>query len=318
MEEKRLTYLGDQGNALMVEVYEKTGTDRASIWRQKTAAASATVFMRGTSMNKIVVVRGGGDLATGTIHRLWSAGFRVLVLEAAQPAAIRRQVSLCEAVYEGSATVEGLTAALIHDADEAGAVWAAGKVPMIVDPEGTCIDRVKPAVVVDAIIAKKNLGTHRGMAPFTIALGPGFAAGEDVDVVIETSRGHNLGRVITSGTAKPNTGIPGIIGGYGRERVIHSPAKGVMHNIRAIGDVVEAGEDIAWIGTDGEREMVKATISGIIRGLIREGYPVTRGFKIADIDPRREELANCFTISDKARCIAGSVLEQVCRAVYGG
>lgn len=268
-------------------------------------------------MSETIVVRGGGDLATGTIHRLWSAGFRVLVLETARPAAIRRQVSLCEAVYEGKTTVEGLTAVLVSDVKEAEAVWAEGNVPMLVDPEGGCLAEVKPAVLVDAIIAKKNLGTNRAMAPCTIALGPGFTAGEDVDVVIETSRGHNLGRVITSGTAKPNTGRPGNIGGYTVERVIHSPAKGIMHNIHAIGDVVEAGEDIAWIETDGEKVLVNATIPGIIRGLIREGYPVTKGFKIADIDPRREELRNCFTISDKARCIAGSVLEQVCRAVYG-
>lgn len=266
-------------------------------------------------MNNTIVVRGGGDLATGTIHRLWSAGFRVLVLEAEHPAAIRRQVSLSEAVYEGKATVEGLTAVLIRDVSEMEAVWAEGNVPMLVDPEGKCLETVKPAVLVDAIIAKVNLGTHRGMAPKTIALGPGFCAGEDVDVVIETSRGHKLGRVIKEGTAKPNTGIPGIIGGYGKERVMHSPAKGILRNVHAIGDIVEAGTEIAYIETEDGRVPVLATISGIIRGLIRDGYPVTVGFKIADIDPRREELENCWLISDKGRCIAGSVLEQVCAAV---
>lgn len=266
-------------------------------------------------MNKIVIVRGGGDLATGVIHRLWSAGFKVLVLEAAHPAAIRRQVSLCEAVYQGTATVEGLTARLIGDISEAEAVWAAGEVPMLVDPEGKCMETVKPAVVVDAIIAKVNMGTHRGMAPATIALGPGFVAGQDVDTVIETSRGHKLGRVIRSGGAKPNTGIPGIIGGYGKERVMHSPAEGILRNVHAIGDIVEAGTEIAYIETEQGRVPVLATISGIIRGLIRDGYPVTVGFKIADIDPRREELENCWLISDKARCIAGSVLEQVCGAM---
>lgn len=267
--------------------------------------------------NEIIVVRGGGDLATGTIHRLASAGLRVLVLEAERPAAIRRQVSLCEAVYEGQATVEGLTAVRIADTGEAEAVWAAGRVPLLVDPMGESISKVKPAVVVDAIIAKKNLGTHRDMAPFTIGLGPGFTAGVDVDVVIETSRGHNLGRVIKDGTALPNTGRPGNIGGYTVERVIHSPAAGVMRDIRAIGDTVAAGEKIAWVETTGGDVEVKASISGIIRGLIREGYPVTPGYKIADIDPRLGELANCFTISDKARCIAGSVLEQVCAALNG-
>lgn len=268
-------------------------------------------------MKELIVVRGGGDLATGTIHRLWSAGFRVLVLETARPAAIRRQVSLCEAVYEGRATVEGLTAVRIEAPEEADAVWAEGNIPTLIDPEGKCLETIQPAVLVDAIIAKKNLGTHRGMAPCTIALGPGFTAGVDVDVVIETSRGHDLGRVITSGTARPNTGRPGNIGGYTVERVIHAPAAGALRNIRAIGDLVEKGELIARIETQSEAVMVRATISGIIRGLIRDGYPVTEGFKIADIDPRREELANCFTISDKARCIAGSVLEQVCKFIYG-
>lgn len=268
-------------------------------------------------MNDLIVVRGGGDLATGTIHRLWSAGFKVLILETAHPAAIRRQVSLSEAVYQGEAAVEGLTAVLISDVSEMETVWASGKVPMLVDPEGQCLETVKPAVLVDAIIAKVNLGTNRSMAPATIALGPGFTAGEDVDVVIETSRGHKLGRVIREGTAKPNTGIPGIIGGYGKERVMHSPAKGILRNVHKIGDIVEAGTEIAYIETPEGNVPVLATISGIIRGLIRDGYPVTVGFKIADIDPRREELENCWLISDKARCIAGSVLEQVCAAVYG-
>ena len=266
-------------------------------------------------MNNIIIVRGGGDLATGTIHRLASAGFKVLILEAEHPAAIRRQVSLSEAVYEGTATVEGLTARLIRDVSEMEAVWTAGEVPMLVDPECKCLDDVKPTALVDAIIAKYNVGTRRDMAPATIALGPGFVAGEDVDVVIETSRGHKLGRVIRSGSAKPNTGIPGIIGGYGKERVMHSPAAGMLRNVHAIGDIVEAGTEIAYIETENGHVPVLATISGIIRGLIRDGYPVTVGFKIADIDPRRGELENCWLISDKARCIAGSVLEQVCAAV---
>lgn len=266
-------------------------------------------------MNRLIVVRGGGDLATGTIHRLWSAGFPVLILETARPAAIRRQVSLCEAVYDGTATVEGLTAQRIPDLSEMEGVLAAGRVPLLVDPEGSCLNTLHPAVVVDAIIAKRNLGTHRQMAPFTIALGPGFAAGVDVDVVIETCRGHNLGRVITAGTALPNTGRPGNIGGYTMERVLHAPAKGIVHTTCAIGDLVKQGQTIAWIETQEEAVPVKATIPGILRGLIRERYPVTEGFKIADIDPRQEELSNCFTISDKARAIAGSVLEQVCAAL---
>ena len=172
---------------------------------------------------KRIVVRGGGDLATGTIHRLWSAGLRVLVLEAEHPAAIRRQVSLCEAVYEGETTVEGLRAVRVASLAEADAVWVQNAVPVLVDPKGSCLAAAKPAVLVDAIIAKKNLGTTRDMAPLTIALGPGFVAGQDVDVVVETKRGHKLGRIIRAGSAAPNSGVPGVIGGYGAERVIHSP-----------------------------------------------------------------------------------------------
>ncbi len=265
----------------------------------------------------LIVVRGGGDLATGTIHRLWSAGLRVLVLETAHPAAIRRQVALSEAVYEGETTVENLRAVRIDTLVQAQAVWAQGAVPVLVDPEGACIARAKPDIVVDATLAKRNLGTRRDMAPLTIALGPGFTAGQDVDVVVETKRGHRLGRVIREGSATPNTGIPGIIGGYGAERVIHAQAVGTFINVRKIGDLVEAGETIAFIRTaEGGDIPVTTQISGILRGLLRSGYPVTPGFKVADVDPRKEEISNCFLISDKARCIAGSVLEQVCAQVW--
>lgn len=267
--------------------------------------------------DSLIIVRGGGDLATGTIHRLWSAGLRVLVLEAEHPAAIRRQVSLCEAVYEGETTVEGLRAVKINTLDEADAVWSEGDVPILIDPKGDCISRAKPAVLVDAILAKKNLGTKLDMAPLTIALGPGFTAGRDVNVVVETKRGHKLGRIIREGTAIPNTGIPGIIGGYGAERVIHAQAEGTFENLHSIGDFVEAGEPIAQIRTpEGESLPVTTQIAGILRGLLRSGYPVTCGFKVADVDPRRSELENCFLISDKARCIAGSVLELVIAEIW--
>ena len=196
---------------------------------------------------ELIVVRGGGDLATGTIHRLWSAGLRVLVLEAEHPAAIRRQVSLCEAVYEGETTVEGLRAVRAASLAEAEAVWAENAVPVLVDPKGACLPKAEPAVLIDAIIAKKNLGTTRAMAPLTIALGPGFVAGRDVDVVVETKRGHKLGRIIREGAAAPNSGVPGIIGGYGAERVIHSPAAGIFRNCHAIADFVEAGRpSLRW------------------------------------------------------------------------
>lgn len=272
----------------------------------------------------LIVVRGAGDLATGTIHRLKKAGFRLLVLEAEHPAAIRRQVALSEAVYAGSARVEDVEAVRM-DVDlaekknrkelleqEMERIWKKDGVPVLVDPAGLSIAALRPAVVVDAILAKKNLGTTKEMASLVIALGPGFTAGEDVDVVIETKRGHNLGRVIRSGSAVPNTGIPGIIGGYGKERVMHAQAEGILRNVASIGDIVEARAVIAEIETENGTVPVEASLSGLLRGLIRDGYPVTKGFKIADIDPRQEELQNCFTISDKARCIAGSVLEVIC------
>ena len=273
----------------------------------------------------LIIVRGAGDLATGTIHRLKKSGFRLLVLETDHPAAIRRQVALSEAVYSKSACVEGVEAVRVEDEKQMIDAWKNGKVPVMVDPKGESIASMQPKVVVDAILAKRNLGTNKNMAPLTIALGPGFIAGVDVDVVIETKRGHNLGRVIREGSAYPNTGIPGIIGGYGAERVIHAPADGILKNKSKIGDIVEKGQVIAVVIEESDKENenftdikkteVTATIDGLLRGLIRDNYPVTKGFKIADIDPRKEELANCFTISDKARCIAGSVLEVICEAL---
>ena len=280
-------------------------------------------------MNKkiLIICRGGGDLATGIVHRLFRAGFPVLVLETDSPAAIRRQVSFSEAVYDRMATVEGVTAERIASADRDSVdhVLEAGRVPLLVDPEGNSIAQLKPDIVVDAIIAKKNLGTAKEMAPLVIGVGPGFTAGEDVDLVVESMRGHNLARIFTTGSALPNTGIPGNIGGFTKERVLHAEAAGYMKNIRQIGDIVEKGEEIARIyekmtedGTfSGSYVSVEASISGIIRGLIREGYHFQKGFKIADIDPRESELANCFTISDKARSIGGSVLEAVCGYVNG-
>ena len=249
----------------------------------------------------LIVVRGGGDLATGVVHRLWSAGLRVLVLETAHPAAIRRQVSLCEAVYEGETAVEGMRGILVETLADADAVWAQNAVPILIDPTGACLPQARPAVLVDAIIA----------------LGPGFAAGQDVDVVVETKRGHKLGHIIREGAAAPNSGVPGIIGGYGAERVLHAQAAGIFRNLHSIADFVEAGEAVAEIETpDGQRLPVVTQISGILRGLLRDGYPVTKGFKVADVDPRRAELENCFLISDKARCIAGSVLELIAAAYW--
>lgn len=315
--------------------------------------------------NLLIICRGAGDLATGIIHRLHRAGHRVIALETDYPAAIRRQVSFCEAVYDGSAAVEGVTARLVpaltdaetdteidaeadvetgtetysglndtpaaHTASEKWdrsaieAVLEAGEVPLLIDPTGESIAHLKPDVVIDAIIAKKNLGTTINMAPLVIGVGPGFTAGNDVHLVIESMRGHNLARIITDGMAQPNTGVPGNIAGFTSERVIHAPAAGYIHDVRKIGDIVQKGDEIARIYPDkgsfdnelSEYVPVNATITGIIRGLIREGYYFREGFKIADIDPRESELTNCFTISDKARSIAGSVLEAVSAFEHG-
>ena len=259
--------------------------------------------------NQLIIVRGAGDIASGTIYRLHRCGYPVLALEAPVPTAIRRQAAFSEAVYDGTSQVEDVGGVCISRFAEAAAVWEQGAVPVLVDPDCQVLKEVRPWALVDAILAKKNLGTSREMADKTIALGPGFTAGKDVDLVIETQRGHNLGRIIGNGQASPNTGTPGIIAGYGKERVIHSPATGILLGRVRIGDRVEKGQAMAVIVTGQGEVPVKASLTGIVRGLIKEGIPVRKGLKIADIDPREEEFENCFTISDKARCIAGSVLE---------
>ena len=262
----------------------------------------------------IVVVRGGGDIATGVIYALWNGGYNVLISEIEKPSAIRRHVSLCEAVYDGYSKVEDLECVLIKDLAEAEGVWAEGKVAMIVDPDCNLLKTVKPVALVDAILAKKNMGTTIDMAPITIALGPGFEAKKDVHAVIETMRGHNLGRIIEEGSALPNTGVPGLVAGESDKRVLHAPAEGILYNRTKIADNVDEDQVLAEIKTaDGEMVPVKATIDGLLRGLIRDGYYVPKGFKIADIDPRYSEHDNCFTISDKARCLGGSVLQAIGR-----
>ena len=252
-----------------------------------------------------LIVRGGGDLASGVIHRLYKCGYQVLVLECERPSAIRRKVSFGEAVYDGTSYVEEVTGRLITNIKECPKVWAAGEIPILIDEAGESVKSLKPAAVIDAILAKKNLGTNRDMAPVTVGLGPGFTAGEDVDYVIETMRGHNLGRIIKEGSALPNTGVPGLIAGIGKERVIHSPAAGEMKNISRIADIVEKDQIIAMV----DETPVYASLTGVLRGIIRDGFVVPEGMKIADIDPRKEQKKNCDTISDKARCIAGSVVE---------
>ena len=254
-----------------------------------------------------VIVRGGGDLASGVIYRLYREGYRVLVLEIGKPACIRRQVAYGEAVYDGQAEVEGVRATKISRLEERTHCWELGEIPVFADAEGKSIECIRPDVVVDAIIAKKNLGTYKNMAPLTIALGPGFTAGEDVDVVVETMRGETLGKVYYEGSALPNTGIPGMVGGYAKERVIHAPADGKLRAVRRVGETVEKGEILAYVG----ETPVYATLDGILRGLIRDGFEVKQGLKIMDIDPRYEELEQCFHISDKAKKIANGVYETI-------
>ena len=255
--------------------------------------------------NNIVVVRGGGDLASGVIHRLYRCGYRVVILETGKPTAIRRMVSFCEAAYDGEAFVEGVLSRKIDHVNLCEKTWALQEIPLLIDERAEAVKALSPAAVIDAILAKRNLGTRRDMAPVTIGLGPGFAAGEDVDFVVETMRGHDLGRIIEEGWTLPNTGVPGMVAGVSKERVIHSPCAGVIENKAEIADLVEQGEILAYVG----ETPVRATISGVLRGIIRDGYQVYKGMKIADIDPRKEEKKNCYTISDKARCIAGSVVE---------
>lgn len=259
-------------------------------------------------MNHIlIVIRGGGDLATGVAVRLFRAGFSVLILEIEAPTVIRLSVSFARAVYEGKASVEEIEAVLISSWEEAEKIIRLNKIPVLIDPKGTCIEKLSPTAVVDAILAKRNLGTRKGQAPLIIGLGPGFTAGEDVDVVIETKRGHNLGRVIYGGQASPDSGVPGEVGGESKRRLLRAPAEGKIVPLHQIGDLVKAGEIIAEV----EGISLPAEISGVLRGLIYPQSWVSRGTKVGDIDPRGIK-DYCFTISDKARSLGGAVLEVIC------
>jgi len=234
--------------------------------------------------NILVVIRGGGDLATGVAVRLFRAGFPVMILEVEHPTVIRLPVSFARAVYEGKVIVEGVEAVLIPSREKAEDTIKQGKIPVLVDPEGSCIKKLSPPVLIDAILAKRNLGTKIAQAPLVVGLGPGFTAGEDVDVVVETMRGHNLGRVYYQGQAAPDTGVPGEVGGESKRRLLRAPAEGKIIPLYKI---------------------------GVLRGLIYSESWVTKGMKVGDIDPRgiREY---CFTVSDKARSIGGAVLEAIC------
>ncbi len=265
--------------------------------------------------SKLVIVRGAGDLASGTIHALVRSGWPVIALETEMPASIRRTVCFSEAVYDGEITVEGVTARLAASPEDALRIAGSGRAAVLVDSGCRILEHVRPAVLVDATMAKRNLGTNRDMAPLTIALGPGFTAGEDVDYVVETMRGPSLGCVLAQGTALPDTGVPGMVGGYTAERVIHAPAGGILRALHGIGDPIGKGETIAEIETGQGTVPVFAGISGVLRGLIRSGFPVKKGLKIADIDPRPDSVPLCYQISDKSRRIARSVLEIIEKGV---
>lgn len=254
-----------------------------------------------------IVIRGGGDLATGVAEVLYQSGFKILILDIEKPSSIRRSVCFSEAIYDGIIQVENIICKKVENENDIEKCWNEKIIPIMVDEKGEFIKKIKPNVVVDSIIAKKNLGTTKEMAPITIALGDGFEAGKDVDIVVETMRGHNLGRVITSGRAMKNTGIPGEIKGVSKDRVIYSLANGIFSSVKKIGDTVQKDEIIGYVG-DVE---IRGKISGVLRGIIRDGYEVTENMKIGDIDPRIEEKNNCFTISDKARSLGGAVLRAI-------
>lgn len=256
----------------------------------------------------LVVIKGAGDIASGIALRLYRARFDIVMTEIARPTSIRRTVSFSEAVPLGETSVEGVTAELVYSADEARQAAARGRVAVLVDPEAACIRGLKPDAVVDAILAKTNLGTRISDAPVVVGVGPGFTAGEDCHAVVETQRGHYLGRVLTEGSAAPNTGVPGNIGGYTLERILRAPADGIFHPARSIGDVVQKG-DIA--GYAGDVPMC-CEIGGVLRGILPEGTPVYKGMKSGDVDPRCKR-EHCFSVSDKALAVGGGALEAVLR-----
>ena len=268
------------------------------------------VTMAGCSLGNIVVgIKGAGEMASGVAWRLWQANIhRIFMLEIPRPLAVRREVSFCEALYEDRKDVDGVTASRVEGPDAIAGAWAEGTIPVLVDPRWETIGRIGPPVVIDAILAKKNLGTTMQEAPLVIGLGPGFSAGKDVHIVIETNRGHNLGRLILSGAAEANTGIPGEIGGYAAERVLRAPRGGIFRTVRHIGEMVRRDDTVG----DVAGEELRAGIDGMIRGLLKEGTEAPQGMKLGDIDPRGKR-EYCFTVSDKALAIGGAALEAILR-----
>lgn len=259
----------------------------------------------------MIAVKGAGDLASGVMHRLARAGFPVMATELAEPTVVRRTVSFAEAVLQDSMTIEGVTARRADSLVEIRAIIARGEIPVAVDPDGVMLHELHPPVLIEATLSKHNTGVSMNDAPIVIALGPGYEAGKDVHAVIETNRGHNLGRVYLEGCAEANTGVPGAIGGYTIERLLKAPVAGTFYGVRQIGDLAQEGETVAIIRTsDGHDEPVVAAIRGIVRGLLRDSLHVNAGMKIGDIDPRAAR-EHCFTISDKSRAVGGGALEAI-------
>jgi len=261
--------------------------------------------------NCLVLLRGGGDLASGVAHRLHTAGFRVVIVELPQPLCVRRAVSFAEAVYANETQVEGVMARLVRSPQEALTFTQQRLIPVLVDEAGAALHELKPEVVVDARLAKEPLDTQITDAPLVLALGPGFVAGEHCHAVIETQRGHHLGRVLWRGSAQANTGIPEAVSGFTGQRVLRAPCDGVITGELEIGEFVPAGQTIATVnGVD-----IRAAFNGVLRGLIHSGVAVMAGMKVGDLDPRgvRE---HCFTISDKARAVGGGVLEAILNAQF--
>lgn len=252
---------------------------------------------------KLAIVRGGGDLATGIIYRLWRAGFKVLALEIEKPLVVRRTVSAAQAIFDGEYTIEDMPVKKINNIND---LYWNKDVSIYVDPLGKSIRYLKPDVLVDAIMAKVNIGTRIDMAPLVIGVGPGFTAKVDVDYVVETKRGHTLGRLISSGSAIPNTGIPGMEMGYTIERILRSPSDGFVKALKDIGDYVLPGEIIAYVNG----YPVYAEIKGVLRGLIHPSVNTSKNLKIGDIDPKNEK-KYCFSITDKALAVGGGVLEAL-------
>ena len=261
----------------------------------------------------IIWVRGAGDIATGVAFRLYQSGFSVVMSDLLRPTSIRRTVCFSEAIINGVTTVEDITARFAADAEEARAILAKREIAVLADPSGETARKLEPVAVIDAILAKRNLGTTMDDVPIVIGIGPGFTAGADCHAVVETMRGHTLGRVYYSGSALPDTGIPGNIAGFTLERLLRAPKAGIFRGVKQIGDVVEAGEICAYV----DEEPVVSRIRGVLRGLLPDGIAVYEGMKSGDVDPRCE-ISHCFTISDKAFAIGGGALEAVLHGLTQG